>query len=83
MNKVKCLDKSEIRLSLNWAFPKDIADIDIRDAVEDATSAEEMVYNLNKLKPYNKFTIDRVTHDYVRVVSVDKLGNKTYIKANF
>ena len=77
------MDKSEIRLSLGWAFPKDVADIDIRDVVEDSTSAEEMVYNLNKLKPYNKFAIDRVTHDYVRVVSVDKLGNKTYIKAYF
>ena len=83
MKKVRCLDRSEIRLSLNWAFPKDVADIDIRDVVEDSVSAEEMVYNLNKLKPYNKFTIDRVTNDYVRAVSVDNLGNKTYIKADF
>lgn len=83
MRKVRCLDRNEIRLALGWAFPKEVADIKIRDVVEDSATAEEMVYNLNNLNPYNRFVLERVTSEYARAVSIDDLGNETYIKAYF
>lgn len=55
--------------------------VDIYDAVEDATSADDLARRINNLSVLNKFTVDRVTAEYARLKSVDRLGNVRYLKA--
>lgn len=38
---------------------------------------------LNKLNLFEKFSIDRVTKNYVRLKSIDYFGNVHYFKAYF
>lgn len=57
--------------------------VDIYDAVEDATSADDLARRINNLSVLNKFTVDRVTAEYARLKSVDRLGNVRYLKAYF
>lgn len=54
----------------------------IRDAVEDAHTATELMENINALNLFEKFTIDRVTDSYVRLKSKDCFGNIHYFKAD-
>ena len=55
--------------------------ITILDTIEESDTSEKLVANLNKLKLLHKFTLDRETPDYVRLVTTDYLGNRHYLKA--
>lgn len=57
----------------------------ITDAIEDSRTAEELVERLGKLKLDcgMVFKIDRVTDEYVRLVSVDSSGNRSWLKCLF
>lgn len=57
--------------------------VDVYDAVEDATSADDLAQRINRLSVLNRFTVDRVTAEYARLKSVDRLGNIRYLKAYF
>ena len=56
--------------------------ITIYDAVEDSSTGEKLMKNLNKLKLLQKFTIDREKPDYVRLVTTDYLGKRHYLIAS-
>ena len=55
----------------------------VMDAAENASTAEEFRDYINDLNLIQRFTIDRVTNEYCRLVTVDPLGNKKYLKAEF
>lgn len=55
----------------------------ILDVVEDSRTAEELVNGLNNLALLNKFKIDRITGEYVRLKSNDCFGNVLYFQAEF
>lgn len=55
----------------------------IKDAVEDARTAEELKDNLNDLDLFETFGIDRITDTYARLKSKDCWGNTHYFKAEF
>ena len=57
---------------------------DFMDALEDSTTADELVRNLNRIKLvgfYNP-TIDRDTPNYVRLKAKDGMGNIHYMVVN-
>ena len=54
---------------------------DIEDVVEDSDTAFELASGLNALDLFEKFSPDRETDDYVRLVSYDPWGDKHYLKA--
>ena len=54
---------------------------DIEDAIEDATNSRELVKNVNAVCRTSRFSVDRETDEYVRLIATDTLGNITYIKA--
>jgi hypothetical protein len=43
--------------------------------VENSETAEDLMNGLNKLNLFEKFSIDRVTKNYVRLKSIDYFGN--------
>lgn len=53
----------------------------IMDAVEDSSTGTELVKRLNALTLFSKFTLERETEDYVRLVTIDCFGKKHYFKA--
>lgn len=84
MHKISYTTSSGILMSLsNLYFRNESSVMEIQDAIEDATTAEEMRDNLNKLNLFEKFEIDRVTEKYARLKSVDCFGNTHYMKAYF
>ncbi len=62
-------------------FKDNCSVIKILDAVEESNTSEELAANLNKLKLFSKFTPDRETAEYARVLTVDAFGNRHYLKA--
>ena len=62
-------------------FKNNCSVIKIIDAVEESSTGEELAANLNKLKLFSKFTPDRETAEYARVLTVDAFGNQHYLKA--
>ena len=84
MHKISYTTSSGILMSLsNLYFRNESSVMEIQDAIEDATTAEEMRDNLNKLNLFEKFEIDRVTEKYARLKSVDCFGNIHHMKAYF
>ena len=57
--------------------------VDLNDATEDSNTAEEFEQNISKLHIRGTFKIDRVRPQYVRLKSVDPLGNTWYLQAEF
>lgn len=55
--------------------------LQIEDAVEDSTTSEELIKNINHLKLFAKFSLDRETDKYVRLVMTDPWGDKKYLVA--
>lgn len=55
--------------------------IKIEDATEDSVTGAELLENLNNLKLFSKFMLDRETAEYARLRAVDSLGNVHYFKA--
>lgn len=57
--------------------------VDLLDATEDSTTAEEFERNISKLHISGNFKIERVRPEYVRMKSVDPYGNPWYLRAEF
>lgn len=59
--------------------------VDLKDAVEDANSTQELLDNLNKLNLVGWYNLEvsRVTQSMVRIKGVDTLGNIRYLEAEF
>lgn len=55
--------------------------IKIMDTVETSATGEELAVNLNKLRLFSKFTLDRDTPEYSRLVTTDCFGNRHYLIA--
>lgn len=55
--------------------------IQIEDAVEESQTGAELAANLNRLKLFSKFRLDRETTEYARLVTTDCWGNVHYFKA--
>lgn len=55
---------------------------DIYDAIEESPTAAELVRNINALDLLRDFTLDRETATYVRLKSVDRCGNVSYLIVN-
>ena len=53
----------------------------INDAVEDSTTGAELEKRLNALRLFSKFSLERETNEYVRLVTIDCFGKKHYFKA--
>ena len=58
-----------------------MARVNIQDAIEDSTTGAELVKKMNALKLFSKFTLDRETSEYVRLVTIDCFGKKHYFRA--
>ena len=80
MRKAKFFNKSNIPLA--WSNDFDNV-MDVYDAIEDSTSAKELVKNVNSVARFLTFSIDRETSEYVRLIAKDGWGNIRYIKAWF
>ena len=80
MKKAKFFNKSNIPLA--WSNDFDNV-MDVYDAIEDSTSAKELVKNVNSVARFLTFSIDRETSEYVRLIAKDGWGNIRYIKAWF
>lgn len=84
MKNPKYTTKDNIPLSLsNLYYGNDCSVMEIKDVIEDATTAVELRDGLNKLNLFEKFRIDRITDSYVRLKSKDGCGNTHYLKAEF
>ena len=55
--------------------------IKILDTAEDSATGEELADGLNKLKLFSRFSVDRETSEYARLVTTDCFGNKHYFMA--
>lgn len=80
MKKARFFNKSNILLA--WSNDFDNVE-DLHDAIEDSTNARELVKNVNSVARFLRFSIDRETSEYVRLVAKDCWGNIRYIKAWF
>ena len=80
MRKGKFFNASNIPL----AWSNDFDNVEhLHDAIEDATNAKELVKNVNSVARFLRFSIDRETSEYVRLIAKDVWGNIRYIKAWF
>ena len=80
MKNARFFNKRNIPL----AWSNDFDNVEhLHDAIEDSTSARELVKNVNSVSRFLTFSIDRETKEYVRLISHDWLGNVRYIKAWF
>lgn len=62
----------------NLCLWRDTNVMDIRDAVEEAATAAELVQNINALHIGVRFKLDRETAEYVRLKGTDAFGNTKY-----
>lgn len=84
MKNPRLLTSNNIPCALsNLYYGNNCSVMAICDVVEDSKTAEDLMNGLNKLKLFQKFSIDRVTKSYVRLKSIDCWGNIHYFKADF
>lgn len=61
-------------------WPNAAGVIDIEDAIEDATNAEDICNRLGKLDLLMKsWSVDRETESYLRLLHIDGFGNRQYL----
>lgn len=80
MKNARFFNKNNITLA--WSNSFDNVE-HLHDAIEDSTNAKELVKNVNSVARFLKFSIDRETSEYVRLIAMDGLRNIRYIKAWF
>lgn len=82
MKKPELITEDGIMENLASLYFKDNCSvIKIQDTVEESKTGEELALSLNKLKLFSKFTLDRETSEYARLVTTDCFGNRHYFKA--
>lgn len=80
MKKARFFNEKNIPL----AWSNDFDNVEhLHDAIEDSTNAKELVKNVNSITRFLRFSIDRETSEYVRLIAYDCWGNIKYIKAWF
>lgn len=67
-------------LSNLW-YKNECSIVEIEDAVADSNNGTELLNQLNKLKLFGKYTLDRETDTMVRIKVVDAMGNISYFEA--
>ncbi len=73
---------SGIQEDLTILFSDDNCSIfTINDAIEDSNTGAELVKKMNALKLFCKFTLERETQNYVRLVTTDCFGKRHYLRA--
>lgn len=78
MRNARFFNKSNIPL----AWSNDFDNVaHLHDAIEDSTNVKELVKNVNSVAMFLRFSIDRETSEYVRLIAKDCFGNIRYIKA--
>ena len=78
MRNAKFFNKNNIPL----AWSNDFDNVaHLHDAIEDSTNAKELVKNVNSVARFLRFSVDRETSEYVRLIAKDCFGNIRYIKA--
>ena len=85
MKNIKYFNHKNTRCALSnlLGLRRDITVQDILDFVEDSKTAQDLERGINSMDLTRKFKVDRVTENYARLKSVDRLGNIEYIKADF
>lgn len=78
MRKARFFNAS--RTPLAWSNDFDNVE-HLHDAIEDSTNAKELVKNVNSVARFLRFSVDRETEEYVRLIAKDCFGNLRYIKA--
>ncbi len=82
MKNPKLMTVNGISESLsNLYFGENCSVFSIMDATEDSLTGKELAEKLNKLKLFSKFTVDRETPEYARLITTDCFGNKHYFQA--
>ena len=71
----------EIESLTNLYLADNCTIMDIYDAIEDSSTGAELVKKMNALKLFSKFTLDRETSEYVRLITTDCFGKRHYFKA--
>ena len=82
MKNPELLTANGIPEALSIMFHKDNCNVvAIQDATEDSVTGSELVENLNKLRLFSRFRLDRETNEYARLITTDCWGNTHYFKA--
>ncbi|MBR1437274.1 MAG: hypothetical protein IJ587_01935 [Synergistaceae bacterium] len=82
MKNPELLTANGIPEALSIMFHKDNCSvIAIQDATEESVTGSELVENLNKLRLFSRFRLDRETNEYARLITTDCWGNTHYFKA--
>ena len=82
MKNPELLTANGTQENLSIMFHKDNCTvIDILDATEDSVTGAELVENLNALRLFSRFRLDRETDEYARLITVDCWGKTHYFRA--
>ncbi|MBQ7594180.1 MAG: hypothetical protein IJU48_07490 [Synergistaceae bacterium] len=82
MKNPEIMNRNGVPESLTIMFHKDNCSvIAIQDATEESLTGAELVANLNQLRLFSKFRLDRETSEYARLVTTDCFGDIHYFKA--
>ena len=82
MKNLKMFNQNGYAESLsNLHLKKGYCVIDLLDLVEECSSAGYFCNRLNRMLDVEEFTVEKVIEDYVRLLYIDILGNRKYLKA--
>ena len=79
MKNPEIMDANGTPESLSIMFHKDNCSvIAIQDATEDSVTGPDLVANLNRLRLFSRFQLDRETNEYARLITTDCWGKTHY-----
>ena len=82
MKNPEIMDANGVAESLSIMFHKDNCSvIAIQDATEDSVTGADLVANLNRLRLFSRFQLDRETPEYARLITTDSWGKTHYFRA--
>ena len=82
MRKPELITEDGLQENLSSLFHRDNCSIiKIHDVIEDSSTGEELAMKLNRFKLFSKFTVDRETNEYARLITTDCWGKTHYFRA--
>ena len=82
MKKPELITEDGLQENLSSLYHRDNCSIiKIHDVIEDSSTGEELAMKLNRLKLFSKFTVDRETSEYARLITTDCWGKTHYFRA--
>ncbi len=82
MKNPEIMNANGIPESLSIMFHRENCSvIAIQDATEDSVTGSDLVSNLNRLRLFSRFQLDRETNEYARLITTDCWGNTHYFRA--